>query len=250
MKSPAGIPYLQKTINRVNHNTLIQGIIYGRKRTEKKRKQVFHRAGTARLRETGGAVESSRIIEGYAIVFGVQSRLLADWGDVYREIIEPGAVTQEDLDRFDIKMTIWHNRERLLARSNRGQGTLKLTVDETGVHYSFEAPDTPDGATALELVRRGDLIGSSFIFWSDETTSVSYTKDAEGMTIRHVNRIDEIFDMTIASDPAYAETSVTAREMDEAVRRTDDGDSTGKENEGNRREITNIRIFSKREFYY
>ncbi len=70
------------------------------------------------------------------------------------------------------------------------------------------------------------------------------------MTIRHVNRIDEIFDMTIASDPAYAETSVTAREMDEAVRRTDDGDSTGKENEGNRREITNIRIFSKREFYY
>ena len=180
----------------------------------------------------------------------MQSRLLTDWGDVYREIIEPGAVTQEDLDRFDIKMTIWHNRERLLARSNRGRGTLKLTVDEIGVHYSFKAPDTPDGATALELIRRGDLIGSSFIFWSDEITSVSYTKDAEGMTIRHVNRIDEIFDMTIASDPAYAETSVTAREMDEAVRRTDDGDSTGKENEGNRREITNIRIFSKREFYY
>ena len=70
------------------------------------------------------------------------------------------------------------------------------------------------------------------------------------MTIRHVNRIDEIFDMTIASDPAYAETSVTAREMDEAVRRTDDGNSSGKENEGNKREITNIRMTSQREFYY
>lgn len=220
------------------------------KEQKKRESRFFTGQGQPRLREIGGAAESSRIIEGYAIIFGVQSRLLADWGDVYREIIEPGAVTQEDLDRFDIKMTIWHNRERLLARSNRGRGTLKLTVDEIGVYYSFEAPDTPDGATALELVKRGDLTGSSFIFWSDETTSVSYTKDAEGMTIRHVNRIDEIFDMTIASDPAYAETSVTAREMDEAVRRTDDGDSTGKENEGNRREITNIRIFSKREFYY
>ena len=70
------------------------------------------------------------------------------------------------------------------------------------------------------------------------------------MTIRHVNRIDEIFDMTIASDPAYAQTSVTAREMDEAVRRTDDGNSAGKGNEGDKREIPNIRMTCKREFYY
>lgn len=69
---------------------------------------------------------------------------------------------------MDIKMTLWHNREKLLARSNRGEGTLALTVDEIGVKYSFEAPNTPDGNTALELVRRGDLSGSSFTYWSDE----------------------------------------------------------------------------------
>lgn len=227
------------------------------KNTKKREIRFFSDQGQPRIREAEDVGGGSRIIEGYAIVFGVQSRLLVDWGDAYREIIEPGAITQEDLARFDIKMTIWHNRERLLARSNRGSGTLALTVDEVGVKYSFEAPKTPDGDTALELVRRGDLAGSSFIFWSDETTSVSYTKDPEGVIIRHVNRIDEIFDMTIASDPAYAQTNVTAREMDEATGREDPKDDEeekdGIEEEECRKreqEIINIRTSARQEFYY
>lgn len=36
----------------------------------------------------------SRVIEGYAIVFGVESRMLVDYWDNYREIIEPGAITE------------------------------------------------------------------------------------------------------------------------------------------------------------
>nr|DAJ47718.1 MAG TPA: prohead serine protease [Caudoviricetes sp.] len=227
------------------------------KDTKKREIRFFAAKGQPRIREAGDSGAGSRIIEGYAIVFGVQSKLLVDWGEAYREVIEPGAVTQEDLARFDIKMTAWHNRERLLARSNRGSGTLTLTVDEFGVKYSFEAPKTPDGDTALELVRRGDLAGSSFIFWSDETTSVSYTKDPEGVIIRHVNRIDEIFDMTIASDPAYAQTNVTAREMDEATGREDSKDNEeekdGIEEEECRKreqEIINIRTSARQEFYY
>ena len=66
-----------------------------------------------RLREVGEGAAPSRTIEGYAIVFGRESELLSDYWDNYREIIENGAVTQELLDSSDIKMTIWHNRERL-----------------------------------------------------------------------------------------------------------------------------------------
>ena len=163
-----------------------------------------------RIREAEDGNES-RIIEGYAIVFGVESRMLVDYWDNYREIIEPGAIAEDDLKRMDIKMTLWHNRERLLARWNRGEGSLSLSVDETGVRYRFTAPATQDGTTALELVKRGDLAGSSFTFWSDESSSVRYTKDDEGVLLRHVTRIDEVFEMTIASDPAYVQTSVTAR---------------------------------------
>lgn len=169
-----------------------------------------------RLREAAEGQAQSRTIEGYAIVFGQESRLLVDYWDAYREIIEPGAVTAEDLKGFDIKMTMYHNREKILARSNKGEGTLSLSVDETGVKYSFEAPKTPDGDTALELVKRGDLSGSSFMYWTDESQNVSYEKTAEGVLLRHVKKISEIYDMTIAADPAYTQTNVTAREIEDS----------------------------------
>lgn len=167
------------------------------------------------LREAAEGGGESRTIEGYAIVFGVESRILSDYWDNYREIIEPGAITEERLKEMDIKMTMYHNREKLLARSNKGVGTLNITVDEVGVKYSFEAPDTVDGNTALELVRRGDLAGSSFMYWTDEGSNVSYEKTAEGILLRHVKKISQIYDMTIAADPAYNETTVTAREIEQ-----------------------------------
>lgn len=164
------------------------------------------------LREAVEEGKESRTISGYAIVFGVESRILADYWDNYREIIEPGAITEERLKDMDIKMTMYHNREKILARSNKGEGTLKISVDEVGVHYEFDAPNTVDGDTALELVKRGDLSGSSFMFWTDEKSGVSYEKRSDGIMLRRVKTIGMIYDMTIAADPAYEQTTVAARE--------------------------------------
>ena len=163
------------------------------------------------LREAAEGGSESRTIEGYAIVFGVESRILSDYWDNYREIIEPGAITEERLKEMDIKMTMYHNREKILARSTNGEGTLKLTVDDVGVKYSFEAPNTVDGDTALELVKRGDLSGSSFMFWTDER-NVSYERRSDDIMLRRVKTIGMIYDMTIAADPAYEQTTVAARE--------------------------------------
>lgn len=170
-----------------------------------------------RLREVGEGQES-RTIEGYAIVFGRESILLNDFWDNYKEIIEREAVTQELLDNSDIKMTLWHNREKLLARRNKGNGTLEVGIDDKGVWYRFDAPNTPDGNTALELVRRGDLAGSSFIYTTNEADSVRYDKLEDGTVVRHVLSISRIYDMTIASDPAYEDTTVNAREVEESFR--------------------------------
>ena len=163
------------------------------------------------IREVAEGEPQSRTIEGYAIVFGVESRILSDYWDNYREIIEPGAITEERLKEMDIKMTMYHNREKILARSTNGEGTLKLTVDDVGVKYSFEAPNTVDGDTALELVKRGDLSGSSFMFWTDER-NVSYERRSDDIMLRRVKTIGMIYDMTIAADPAYEQTTVAARE--------------------------------------
>lgn len=163
------------------------------------------------LREAAEGGSESRTIEGYAIVFGVESRILSDYWDNYREIIEPDAITEERLKEMDIKMTMYHNREKILARSTNGEGTLKLSVDDVGVKYSFEAPNTVDGDTALELVKRGDLSGSSFMFWTDER-NVSYERRSDDIMLRRVKTIGMIYDMTIAADPAYEQTTVAARE--------------------------------------
>ena len=168
------------------------------------------------LREAVEGGSESRIIEGYAIVFGVESRILSDYWDNYREIIEPGAITEERLKEMDIKMTMYHNREKILARSTNGEGTLKLTVDDVGVKYSFEAPNTVDGDTALELVKRGDLSGSSFMFWTDER-NVNYERRSDDIMLRRVKTIGMIYDMTIAADPAYEQTTVAAREAYEVL---------------------------------
>lgn len=169
--------------------------------------------------------EESRIIEGYALKFGVRSRLLCDWWDYYYEQLEPGCVTREMLDRQDIKLTMFHDRQLILARSNKGTGTLNYEVDAIGVRFWAEMPHTVDGDKALELVQRGDIAGCSFCYSTDEGDSenaVSYerlkekTENGEDILLRHVKRIDNVYDFTLAADPAFEQTTVSRREVEEA----------------------------------
>ena len=177
-----------------------------------------------KLREAPDGGES-RVIEGYALKFGVRSRLLCDWWDYYYEVLEPGCVTREMLDAQDIKLTMFHDRQLILARSNKGTGTLNYEIDAVGVKFWAEMPHTVDGDKALELVQRGDIAGCSFCYSTDEQDSenaVSYeridekTEGGEDILVRHVKRIDAVYDFTLAADPAYEQTSVTRREVEEA----------------------------------
>ena len=161
-------------------------------------------------------VSESRTIEGYAIVFGQESEVLFDKSKRRRfiEVIQPGAITQELLERSDVKALLEHNSERMLARSFNGKGTLTLSVDSHGVKYRFDAPATPDGDYSVEMVRRGDLFGSSFAYATDEK-NVRYEKRADGMLMRYVNKIEWIGDVSIVSDPAYMGTDVTVRSLEQ-----------------------------------
>lgn len=196
------------------------------------------------LREAQEGERESRVIEGYALKFGVRSRLLCDlWdGKTYYEILEPGCVTRETLDAQDIKLTMYHDRQIILGRSKMGAGTLTYEVDEDGVKFACEMPHTPDGDTALELVRRGDIDGCSFIYSTEEDSenAVTYTRGARDLSdnsdksdgvVRHVWRIDHFYDFTITPDPAFVQTEVSARER-EAL----DGLEERGEERGERRE--------------
>ncbi len=178
-----------------------------------------------KVREATDGSES-RVIEGYALKFGVRSVLLNDWWQNYCEILEPGCITREMLDNSDIKLTMFHDRQLILARSNHGKGTLTYEIDEVGVKFSAEMPHTADGDKALELVARGDISGCSFCYSTDEDDSenaVSYERIKEGddeILLRHVKRIDHVYDFTLAADPAYEQTEVSKREVDDALEAT------------------------------
>ena len=49
------------------------------------------------------------------------------------------------------------------------------------------------------------------MFWTDER-NVSYERRSDDITLRRVKTIGMIYDMTIAADPAYEQTTVEARE--------------------------------------
>lgn len=189
-----------------------------------KKKRTIAIVSGLRIREATDGAES-RMIEGYALKFGVRSRLLCDWWNNYYEVLEPGCVTREMLDKQDIKLTMFHDRQLVLARSNKGNGTLSYEVDKVGVKFWAEMPHTVDGDKALELVSRGDIAGCSFIYSTDEGDSenaVSYERldekgdDGEDILLRHVKRIDNVYDFTITTDPAYEQTDVSKREVEAA----------------------------------
>lgn len=182
------------------------------------RREVVVTCADLHVRETEGGAPS-RTIVGYAILFNTPSApLWSDEDEEAREIIAPEAITKELLDGCDIKFTMFHDRQLILARSKNGAGTLSYTVDEKGVAFEFEAPNTTDGDKALELVKRGDLAGCSFMFsthyWDEAFVSRTVeVRDGRAYITYTVKAVTGVYDMTLAADPAYPDTSVEAREF-------------------------------------
>lgn len=162
------------------------------------------------IREAQDGQESeSRTITGTAIVFNAESEVLDDWGERFREVIKPEACTMEFLNTQDIKMNMLHERELTIARCNKGIGSMRLSVDERGVNFEFEAPNCDLGDRCLEMVKRGDYSGCSFEFMPKD-----YDVEREGDEVKITHRSFEFISaLTIGMDPAYRQTTVNAREI-------------------------------------
>ncbi len=187
-------------------------------------KATAHYNTALHVRESKPGQPASRKIYGYAILFNTLSApLWSDGEEEAREVIAPGAITKGLLDKSDIKMTMFHDRQLILARSKSGKGTLKYGIDKKGVYFEFEAPKTANGDEALELVKRGDICGCSFAFttYYRNTDYVKRsTRKANGklQIIYRVEKVTGIYDFTLAADPAYPDTSVEARELVKELR--------------------------------
>ena len=151
----------------------------------------------------------SREVNGYAIVFNSLSENLGG----FREIIAPEAVDGV-IEKSDIVAVLNHDSSRgILGRSRNGEGSLKLSVDEKGTAFRFDAPRTALGDECLEYLRRGDANQCSFAFTVAED---SWRKLDDGMYERTIKKFDRLFDVSILTcAPAYAATSVSCRSFEE-----------------------------------
>lgn len=144
---------------------------------------------------------STREVCGYAAVFNSESRDLGG----FTEIILPNAFDGV-IERSDVLALFDHDKQRgALARCKNGQGSLHLTVDNIGLRFNFELPNTQLGNEVYEYLRRGDVNKCSFAFVCEED---KWEKRNDGSVVRYIVKIKRLLDTSICFFPAYEGTCV------------------------------------------
>ena len=157
------------------------------------------------------ADQESRKVEGLAVVFNSESR---DMGFI--ETIDKNAITEETIRNSDIFATLDHDKSRgILARSRYGEGTLKLELKDDGLHYSFDAPNSPLGDELLEYLTRGEITTSSFAFVVDKENGDEWFRGDDGKLRRNIKKIYRLYDVSPVFEPAYLDTDCAKRKYDE-----------------------------------
>lgn len=142
------------------------------------------------------------VAHGYAAVFGRRSVEL--YG--FTEIIDPGAFTKT-VREADV-VALWnHDEGALLGRVT--SGTLRLSIDDRGLAYEVDLPDTTPGRDVAELLRRKDVRGSSFGF---RTIRDTWFEDEDGAVTRTLLEV-ELIDVSPVARPAYVDTDAALRSL-------------------------------------
>lgn len=159
---------------------------------------VLHAAVRSRVEVRATATGPGKL-GGYAAVFDQTT----DLGWMGSERL---ARTAFDGRLVDDVRALWnHNPENLLGRNKAG--TLRLSVDSTGLQYEVDLPNTTLGRDIRELAERGDIDGASFGFVPGEWT---WDEDEELRTHTAVKRLVDVSPVTF---PAYDGASTQARSV-------------------------------------
>lgn len=170
------------------------------------RRFVENKVSRVRIQQRDGAAP---LLVGYAAVFyreadpGTQFEL---WDDLVERIM-PGAFDRALREGDDARAVFNHNPSFLLGRV--AARTCRLAVDEIGLRYEVDLPDTSCARDLQVSIDRGDCTGSSFAFESERTVWVE-----EGdLMIRQVEAV-RLYDVGPVTFPAYEATTTGLRSAD------------------------------------
>jgi hypothetical protein len=144
-------------------------------------------------------------VVGYGAVFNSMSNDLGG----FREFIAPNAFEGRLED--DVRFLVNHDANLVLARTTNG--TLRLSVDEKGLRYEADMPNTSTARDLMELLKNGTISQSSFAFTVEEDS----WEVKDGMNIRTIDKVSQLYDVSSVTYPAYnsASSSVALRSMKE-----------------------------------
>ena len=165
--------------------------IWDKKYNNSMEKRLFNIENRFETKEDG-----QEVVVGYGSIFNSRSENL---GGFY-EYISPTAISEETIAKSDVRALINHDQNLILARSTTG--TLNLTVDEKGLKYEFDIPETSYGKDLAINMKNGNLNQSSFAF---TVGSDVWSTDDEGNDIRTITSIDRLYDVAVVTYPAYSQ---------------------------------------------
>lgn len=143
-------------------------------------------------------------LSGYAAVFDTLSDDLGG----FREKIAPKAFANA-LGKSDVRALFNHNPDMVLGRL--AAGTLRLKEDDRGLWMEVDLPDTQIARDLAVSVNRGDISQQSFAFYI-KTDQWEEDRDKKTMT-RTIVEVDELFDVSPVTYPAYPDTDVAQRSL-------------------------------------
>jgi HK97 family phage prohead protease len=148
----------------------------------------------ARLSFAAAAGDTPARLSGYAIVW---DQLSTDRGG-YRVKLEPGSA------KFTTPTLALYEHDFAEVIGNTANNTLRLSLDDVGVKFEIDLPNTTAGRDAAELVEKKYVQGMSFSMighpeWTDERI--------DGMDVMVVKSFtaDEI---TVTARPSFTATTV------------------------------------------
>ncbi|HYG03025.1 MAG TPA: HK97 family phage prohead protease [Chryseosolibacter sp.] len=171
------------------------------------------------------AADGKRFIMGYFALNNSNSVKITEKinGNIvtFTERIAPEAFTETDFS--DVIYTVEHSFSRPIARTN---ANLQLKVTDRGLFARAEIPSEADATTEqndlIKYVNQKIIRSNSFAF---KVGADSWEKRG-GELYRTISKITKVVDLTSTVQPAYPETFVFSRSLDEnAIKEIEDESS-------------------------
>lgn len=148
------------------------------------------------------AGKDRRSIGGYAAVFNRESKNLGG----FVEQLDPSVFNASRGDGWPEVIARYNHDDNMLLGTTAA-GTLRLTIDGTGLLYETDPPSAR--ADILELVERGDVRKSSFAF---RTIEDDWGMTDQGFPLRTLMKA-QLVDVAPVNVPAYTDTTAGLRSL-------------------------------------